>query len=116
GGQKGGGERKKGGRERGGPNKETNKARILPPPPPVLHPLSRLPLSFCPTRWRRGLKTSRTVCSARQIMSRSLRSPRSVPSSVAGSVSSRRRRPTGSRFRTSGAASSVDRGCSSRRR
>src|SRR5262249_23637260 len=37
-------------------------------------------------------------------------------SSVAGSVSSRRRELTGSRFRTSGAASSVDLGRSSRRR
>ena len=49
-------------------NKQTNNGRSPNRSPPALLQLSRLVLSFCPTHWRHGLMTSRTVCSARSTM------------------------------------------------
>jgi hypothetical protein len=52
-----------------GANKQTNNGRSPNRSPPALLQLSRLVLNFCPTHWRHGLMTSRTVCNARRTMS-----------------------------------------------
>ena len=83
--------------------------RAWPEPKPLpngLAPVESFSSDFCPMRWHRGLKTSRTDCNARPITSRWPRSHHSAQLLGVASASSRKHKPIGLKFQIYGAASS----------